>query len=73
MVAGARAFPRGCAGTRWNQQTEAKMVVAAPLRYGHRSVLAGGAKRRRSRTHYAAAMQGTRRRAKTLQRISNSP
>jgi hypothetical protein len=48
MVAGARAFPRGCAGTRWNQQTEAKLVVAAPSPNGRRS--SSGEREQRRRT-----------------------
>jgi hypothetical protein len=50
-----------------------RLMMVAPPFLGHRSSLAGEAEWRRLRTRNAAAMQGTRKRAKMLQRISNSP
>jgi hypothetical protein len=48
-------------------------MVAAPLRNGHRSLLAGEAEWRHLQTRDAAAIQGTRERATMLKRTSNSP
>jgi hypothetical protein len=38
---GGPGFPRGLAGAHWNEQAKVNTMVAAPLRYGHRSVLGG--------------------------------
>jgi hypothetical protein len=60
MVAGDFGPPRGCARACWKEGDATKLLVVAPLRFGHRSVLSGGVPRRRSQAYVATAMQGAR-------------
>jgi hypothetical protein len=39
--AGVPGVPRGCVRARWIREDETSQMVAAPLRYGHRSMPGG--------------------------------
>jgi hypothetical protein len=60
VAADDSALPRKRACAQSNEGDATMLLVVAPLRFGHRSVLSGGVPRRRSQAYVATAMQGAR-------------
>ncbi|KAK1604647.1 hypothetical protein QYE76_028320 [Lolium multiflorum] len=73
VAAGDSGFPRGRAHACWKEDAEANLLVVAPLRFGHRSVLGGEERRQCSRDNDAAVLQRAIERAKYTTRFNSSP
>jgi hypothetical protein len=71
--AGESALSRGRARAQMNEGDATELLVVAPLRFGHRSVLSGEIPRRRPQTCDAMAMQGLIKRGEGTGRFVSSP